>query len=68
MTRSIASHALVLRELRAEDAEDADNSVVLAVLESNTDNTKMIDTIVEELRAFPWVKSVEWAKTDIEPE
>jgi putative Mg2+ transporter-C (MgtC) family protein len=68
VTRSIASHALVLRELRAEDAEDADNSVVLAVLESNTDNTKMIDIIVEELRAFPWVKSVEWAKTDIEPE
>lgn len=68
VTRTIASHALVLRELRAEKSEEADNSVVLAVLESNTHDSKMIDTIAEELRAFPWARSVEWAKTDIEPE
>lgn len=68
VTRVIASHALVLRDLRAEKAEDDDNSVVLAVLESNTDNSKMINAIAEELRAFPWVLSVECVKTDIEPE
>lgn len=68
VTRAIASHALVLRELRNEKAEDADNSVVLGVLESNTDNSKMINAIAEELRAFSWMRSVEWVKTDIEPE
>lgn len=68
VTRSIASHALMLRELRAEKVEDAGNAVVLAVLESSTDNSKMISAIADELRVFPWVRSAEWAKTDVEPE
>ena len=68
VTRAIASHALVLRELRVERMENVDNSFVLAVLESSTDNSKMITTIAEELRAFPWVQSVEWVKTDVETE
>jgi putative Mg2+ transporter-C (MgtC) family protein len=68
VTRAIASHALVLRELRAEKMEDAENSVVQAVLESGTDAGKMMDAITEGLRAFPWAHSAEWVKTDAEAE
>jgi putative Mg2+ transporter-C (MgtC) family protein len=68
VTRAIASHALVLRELRAENVEGAENSVVQAVLESDADAGKTMDAIVERLRAFPWAHSVEWAKTVAETE
>jgi putative Mg2+ transporter-C (MgtC) family protein len=68
ITRAIASHALVLRELRAEKAADAKNSVVQAVLESRADDSSTMDSIAESLRAFPWVQIAEWAKTEAETE
>jgi putative Mg2+ transporter-C (MgtC) family protein len=68
VTRAIASHALVLRELRAEKVEDANHSVVQAVLESTTDDSRTMDAIAESLRAFPWVQVTEWATTEPEAE
>lgn len=68
VTRAIAHRALILRHLRAEEVEDADNSVVQAVLESSTDDSRTINAIAEGLRAFPWAKSIEWTKTEREAE
>jgi putative Mg2+ transporter-C (MgtC) family protein len=68
VTRAIAERSLVLRELRAERVEDAESSVVQAVLESGTDASKMMDAIADRLRAFPWTHSVEWVKTETEAE
>jgi putative Mg2+ transporter-C (MgtC) family protein len=68
VTRAIASHALVLRELRAEKLEGEESSVVQAVLESNSDDSQLMNEIVEGLRAFPWALSAEWTKTEAETE
>ena len=66
VTRAIASQAFVLRELRTEKVEDGENSVVQAVLESSTDDSRMMDAIAESLRAFPGTHSTEWTKTEAE--
>jgi putative Mg2+ transporter-C (MgtC) family protein len=68
VTRAIASHALILRELRAAKVEDANNSVVQAVLESSADDSQTMNAIAEGLRAFPWAQVTEWAKTEPEAE
>jgi putative Mg2+ transporter-C (MgtC) family protein len=68
VTRAIASHALVLRELRGEKLEDAESSMVQAALESKSDDSELIDKIAEGLRAFPWTLSAEWTKTEAEAE
>ena len=68
VTRAIATHAFVLRELRTEKLEDSDNSVVQAVLESSADDSKIMDAIAESLRALPWAHSTEWTKTEAEVE
>jgi putative Mg2+ transporter-C (MgtC) family protein len=68
ITRAIAARDLVLRQLRAERVEGTENSVVQAILESARQDTKLLDATVEELRAFPWVQSVEWSETDAESE
>jgi putative Mg2+ transporter-C (MgtC) family protein len=68
VTRAIASHALVLRELRVEKLEDDENSVVQAVLESSTDDSQLMNEIAEGLRAFSWALSAEWTKTETEAE
>src|SRR5271170_7124242 len=53
VTRAIASRSLVLRELRSDELEDTDNSIVQAVLESTAHDSSVLKAIVEELRAFP---------------
>jgi putative Mg2+ transporter-C (MgtC) family protein len=68
VTRAIAYRALVLREVRTEQLEDAANSVVQAVLESSTDDSQMMNGIAERLRGFPWAHSIEWTKTEGEAE
>jgi putative Mg2+ transporter-C (MgtC) family protein len=68
VTRAIASRALVLRELQAEKVEGAEDSVVQAVLESSAPDSQILNAIADGLRAFPWVQSVEWAKTEAEAE
>jgi putative Mg2+ transporter-C (MgtC) family protein len=68
VTRVIAAHALVLRELCGEKLEDGENSVVQAVLESSTDNSALMDEISAGLRTFPWTLSAEWTKAESEAE
>ncbi len=68
VTRAIASHALILRELRVEEVENAENSVVQAVLESTSDSSQTMNAITGGLLAFPWAQSAEWVKTEAEAE
>jgi putative Mg2+ transporter-C (MgtC) family protein len=68
VTRAIASNALVLRELRVENVEDGENSVVQAVLESSADDSQTMNAIAESLRSFPWAQSTNWTKTEAEAE
>jgi hypothetical protein len=53
----------MLREIRVDEVEDIDNSIVLAILESTSHDSSVLKAIVEELRAFPWAQSVEWTET-----
>jgi putative Mg2+ transporter-C (MgtC) family protein len=66
VTRAVAARSLVLRELRAEQIEDTDRSIVQAVIESTTRDSVVMDKLASELRAFPWTESVDW--TEIESE
>jgi len=58
----------VLRELRAEQLEETENSIVQAVLESSTQDPVVMSKLMEELRAFPWIDSVDWTQTESETE
>lgn len=68
ITRAVAVRALVLREIRAEEVEDTDNLLVQAILESTIRDTRLPNAIAEELKALPWVQSVEWTKAGAETE
>jgi len=68
VTRAVAARSLVLREIRAEQVEDTDRSVIQAILESTTRDTNLLSAMVEELRAFSWAQAVEWTETDAEAE
>jgi len=68
LTRAIAARSLVLRELRAEQLEETENSIVQAVLESSTRDPVVLNKLMAELRAFPWTDSVDWTETDSETE
>jgi putative Mg2+ transporter-C (MgtC) family protein len=68
VTRAIAVRSLALREIRAEKVQDTDNILVKAILESAIRDIRFPNAIAEELRAFPWVQSVEWTKTGAEAE
>lgn len=68
ITRAIAARSLVLRKIRSEEVEDTENAVVLAILESASRDSRLLETMVEELRAFPWAQSVEWTETAAETE
>jgi putative Mg2+ transporter-C (MgtC) family protein len=68
LTRAIASGSFVLRTLRAEPVADTDNSIVQAVLESTTRDPAHLNALTEELRAFPWIDSVDWTETESETE
>jgi len=68
VTRAVAARSLILRDMRVERLADTDNSVVQAILESTTRDARILDTMAEELRAFPWAQSVEWTETGAEAE
>lgn len=68
VTRAIAARSLVLREIRVEKVEETDNSVVQVILESATHDSGVLNALGEELRAFPWMQSVEWTETGAEAE
>ncbi len=63
VTRAIAARLLVLSKIRAEKVEETDTSIVQAVLESPTRDPNVLKALVEDLRAFPWIRSVEWTET-----
>jgi putative Mg2+ transporter-C (MgtC) family protein len=68
ITRAIAARSLVLSKIRSDEVEDTENAVVLAILESPSRDSKPLEKMVEELRAFPWTQSVEWTETGAEAE
>jgi putative Mg2+ transporter-C (MgtC) family protein len=68
LTRAIAARSLVLRQLRSEEVDDSDNFLVQAVLESSTRDAVVLNKLAEEMRAFPWIDSVDWTETESETE
>jgi putative Mg2+ transporter-C (MgtC) family protein len=68
LTRSVASRALALRELRFENIEDEGDPVVRAVLEASSRDHSLINGIVAELRTFAWLKAAEWTEAEAETE
>jgi putative Mg2+ transporter-C (MgtC) family protein len=68
VTRVVAERSLRLRELRAEKVEGTDNAVVQAILESPAHDSDLLNALADELRAIPWVQSVEWTETSAEGE
>ena len=68
LTRAIASHSLALRDLRADQIEETNNSLVLAVVESSTRDPVVLDKLTEELRAYPWTDSIDWTQVESETE
>jgi putative Mg2+ transporter-C (MgtC) family protein len=59
---------LVLRNIRAEQVDETDTSVVQVILESPAANPKNPKAIADNLRVFPWIHSVEWTETAAEAE
>ncbi|GGH00934.1 MgtC/SapB family protein [Silvibacterium dinghuense] len=68
LTRAIAERSLLLRELRTEDEEASDTSVLQAVLESQSRSDEHLQEVAAELRACPWVESVDVSGTDPDAE
>jgi putative Mg2+ transporter-C (MgtC) family protein len=68
ITHAIAARALVLREIRAEQIEDSETSMIQAILESATHDAELMNALASELRTDPWTKSVEWTETSSEAE
>jgi len=68
VTRAVAARSLALRSIRAEKVPDTDHSVVQAILESPTRDSRLLNGLAEHLREFSWAQSVEWTETDTEAE
>jgi len=68
VTRAVAARSLALRNIRAEKVPDTDHSVIQAILESPTHDSRLLNALAEHLREFPWTQSVEWTETDTEAE
>jgi putative Mg2+ transporter-C (MgtC) family protein len=68
VARVVSDHSLVLRKLRSEAIEDTADVIVQAMLESSVRDVSVLEEIAEELRAFDWIQSVEWAETSAEVE
>jgi uncharacterized membrane protein YhiD involved in acid resistance len=67
LRRAIDEHSLVLRELKMEDNEETETSVLQALVESHAPSNEMLQQIAEELRVWSWVESAEVA-TATDPE
>lgn len=68
VTRAIAARPLVLTKIRADKVEDTDNSIVQAILEAPAHDATVVQAIVDELRTFPWTRSVEWTEAGSDTE
>jgi putative Mg2+ transporter-C (MgtC) family protein len=68
LTRAIAERSLALRELDTEELEGTATSLVQTVVESSTRDRALLNDLVQELRALPWVESVDWIETEADAE
>jgi putative Mg2+ transporter-C (MgtC) family protein len=66
ITRAVAARSLVLRELRAEQVDETQTTIVQAVLESSTRDPVIMSQVAEEIRALPCTDSVDWTETESE--
>jgi putative Mg2+ transporter-C (MgtC) family protein len=66
--RAIASRPVTLRELRTEEIEGADESLIEAVVESSKRDKALMTALVTELKANTHVVGVEWAELNREPD
>lgn len=64
MRRAIDERLLVLRELKTEDNEETETSLLQAVVESHARSNEMLQDVAGELRASQWVESVEVASVN----
>jgi putative Mg2+ transporter-C (MgtC) family protein len=68
LTRAIAEHSLVLRELQREEDEQAQTTLLQFVVESPTHSEELVKELTKEIQAFPFVESVDITATDPEAE
>jgi putative Mg2+ transporter-C (MgtC) family protein len=68
LKEAVDDHALVLREIRKEENEEAETTLLQAVLESPTGPSKALEKLALELRACPWVEMAELTTPDPESE
>lgn len=68
LTRAIARRSLILREIRTDELEDTDKSIIQAVVESSTRDTAIVKALTDELRTLPWAESADWIETEAEAE
>ena len=66
ITRAVAARSLVLRELRAEQVEQTQTTIVQAVLQSSTRDPVIMNQLAEEIRALACTDSVDWTETESE--
>lgn len=68
LTHAVQARSLTLGKISTEELDDAERSIVQAVVESKTRDAEMMNALTEELRAFPWAESVDWIETEGEAE
>ncbi|AXC10904.1 Mg(2+) transport ATPase protein C [Acidisarcina polymorpha] len=68
LTRAIAARSLALRDLRAEPVDETDTFIVQALVESSTRDPLLLNKVADEMRAFPWINSIDWTETESETE
>jgi len=68
LTHAVEARSLALRKIHTEELEDAELSIVQAVVESTTRDANVMNALADELRAFPWAESVDWIETEGEAE
>lgn len=62
LLRSLASHALLLRELRTEDIGESEDVFLRAEVESTARNNDLMEHVTSELRANEDITKAEWAE------
>jgi putative Mg2+ transporter-C (MgtC) family protein len=68
LLHAMAERPITLRELRTEDAGDAEDVYIHAVVESSNRDQAPVEELVAKLRAAEGVHHLEWAETSLESE
>ena len=66
--RAIAARPLILRELRTEQPEENDESLVQATVESSSRQKPLIEKLATEINLHGDVATVEWSETSLDPD